>query len=223
MKASLRILLALALVAFVASCASTKFSEQSSMRTDEITAFGEIVLNSEVALDDLTNLGLVEMKRTVTYTLEMNGDYTIEMGDYSFSYTALDGSTVETGTRVVGNLNYSALVGTASSLVSGAVDTGLLGGVLGGMLGSGAAEPASTSAANLGPRQIALDAVNYDMLQAAAKKGGMALLLPEYSWEIEEKLTGTDTAGLLFLPPSRVYETKELLYTVTARAVVVSF
>lgn len=224
-RLALQMLVIVAIIAFAASCATTPFSEKTSTRDGEITAFGEIVLDSEVALEDLENLGAVEVSRTVTYTLQQNGDYVIEMDDYTYSYTALDMATEISGTRVVGNLNYSTMAGggeLAIPMAGGAA--GLLGGLLGGAApAAGGTETSAASVAAMGPRQIAMDAVNYDLIQAAAAKGAMALLLPEYSWEIEEELTGTDTAGFLFLPPSRVYETKNMTYTVTARAVAVAF
>lgn len=219
-KLVLQVLVVLAIIAFATSCASTPFSEKTSTRDGEITAFGEIVLDSEVALEDLTNLGAIEATRTVTYTLQQTGDYIIEMDDYTYAYTAATMSYEITGTRVIGNLNY-ATSAAAGDLGLPASSAGLLGGLLGAAPAGG--ETSAASVATMGPRQIAMDAVNYDLIQAGATKGAMALLLPEYSWEIEEEQTGTDTAGFLFMPPSRVYETRSRTYTVTARAVAVAF
>jgi hypothetical protein len=203
----------------IMGCA-TNFTERSSTLDGEITAFGSVVLDNVVKLSDLDNLGLVEVQRTVRYTLQNNGDYTIEMDGYSFSYTRSSNQSVEQGTRVIGLLNYSSFGGFEAEAASG----GFLSGVFGGRSSSA---PAATNqvprAVQTTPRQFAIDAVNFDLLTRAAELGGMALLLPEYSWAIEEETTGRDNAGFLFIAPSRVYETRTTVYTLTGRATVVSF
>lgn len=207
-------------VALVSTMAcATNFTERTSTVDGEITAFGSVVLDNVVNISDLENLGLVEVQRTVTYTLQSNGDYTIEMDGYTFNYTRNTNESVEQGTRVVGLLNYSSFSGFD-------VEEGS-GGFLSGIFGGGSSAPSATTevarAAQTSPRQFAIDAVNFDLLNRAAELGGMALLLPEYSWAIEEETTGRDNAGFLFIAPSRVYDTRTTVYTLTGRATVVSF
>ncbi|MDC7226023.1 MAG: hypothetical protein PQJ61_04580 [Spirochaetales bacterium] len=217
MKNALKILVGIALVSMLFSCASTDFSEKTSLRDNEMTAFENISLGS-ISMDDVEIVGNVEAVRTVTYVLQMNGDYVIEMDDYKYSYTALDGTTEVTGTRVVGNLKGSS-VGGADLFMPAS------GGLLSGLFGAVSVDSDATAASvsKMDPKDIALEAVNYDLMKKAAAKGGVALLLPDYSWEIEEELNGTETEAFLFLPASKVYETKNLTYTVTARAAAVSF
>lgn len=219
----LRIAAAIAITLFIASCVS--FEEQSSSLDDEITAFGEVYLEGRLTLDMLQNLGQVTATRTVTYTLEQNGDFTVEMGDYTFTYNAAENESVETGTRVIGHLKFTEAPKPAAPAGIGG-DGGLLGGLNPlAAFGSddGGQEPKeSAGAAARGPRGIALDAVNYDLLQEAAAAGGIALLLPEYSWSVEETISGTDM-NLPLLGPSRTIQTRQVVYTVTARAAAVSF
>lgn len=212
--------LAVIVVALVSTMAcATNFTERSSTLDGEITAFGSVVLDNVVKLSDLDNLGLVEVQRTVRYTLQNNGDYTIEMDGYSFSYTRSNNQSVEQGTRVIGLLNYSSFGGFEAEAASG----GFLSGVFGGRSSAPAPTTQVPRAALTTPRQFAIDAVNFDLLTRAAELGGMALLLPEYSWAIEEETTGRDNAGFLFIAPSRVYDTRTTVYTLTGRATVVSF
>lgn len=217
-----KVVAAIAIVSMVASCVS--FEEQSSSQDSEMTAFGEVYLNGEVTIEDLEQVGPVEATRTVTYNLAQNGDYTVEMDGYTFSYTAAENESAETGTRVVGNLNYTEAPVAETNGGLASAGAGLIQGLnpFAGGSDSAQEEESSEGAAQRGARGIALDAVNYDLLNAAAEAGGRALLLPEYSWEVEETTTGTDT-NLPFLPPSRTYETREVVYTVTARATAVAF
>lgn len=222
MNVIVKVIAAVAIVSLAASCVS--FEEQTNSRDDEMTAFGEVYLNGELGIEDLEQVGVVEATRTVTYNLSANGDFTVEMGDYTFTYTAASNESSETGTRVVGNLNFTeAPVAEAGGLAAGA--GGFIEGLnpfASGESGAPGEEDNSEGPAERGPRGIALDAVNYDLLQAAAEAGGMALLLPEYSWEREETVTGTDM-NFPFMAPSRTISTRQVVYTVTARATAVSF
>lgn len=195
------------------SCATTEFAEKNSMQKNEMTTFGNISLNGEVKLEDLNRLGKVEVTKTITYTLQENGDYTYEMDGYKYTYTALTMKGELEGTRVIGNLKQAEVVTPAA----GGGD--LLGALLGTVSVEGDESAAPTTR---GPKDILLDAVNYELMEAASKKGGVALLMPEYSWIINEDQTGITTAGFFIIPSSRAYKTKTLEYTVTARATAVA-
>ena len=209
------------LVIITNSCASAPFSETTSLQDNEMTTFQDIALVGTLEMEDLKKLGTVEATRTIIYILEANGDYTIEMGDYNYSYVNLSGASEVNGTRVVGKFKTTV---APIGVDSGAIPSGLISGLLGGIMGEGPSQSSqSTLVSKMDPKTIALEAVNYDLMTAAAKKGGVALLLPEYAWEIKEEKTGTATEAFLFLAASKVYSTKSLTYTVTARATAVSF
>ncbi len=205
------------LVIMASSCASSAFSEKSSIMNNEMTTFQNVNLDSTIKLEELKRLGQITAQRTITYTLQPNGDYVMEMGDFKYSYTALSTKVDIEGVRVIGNLKSASVAGPAA-IGGGSMDLFSM------LLPSGpAAAPEAPSVATIGPKSVALDAVNFDLMKAAAAKGGVALLMPEYSWEIEEDQTGTKTDGFLILPPTKTYSTKVLKYTVTARATAVAF
>ena len=216
MKNALKILVGIALIAMLFSCST--FTEKTSSETAEMTSFDKIALDY-VPMSDLKILGNVEASRTLVYTLQKNGDFTIEMGDYLYVYTADTDSFEQTGTRYTGTLKSAPLITSAGSAnimnVSGGTD--IFSMLLGGMAPSESAAPATISV-----RDVALDAVTYDLLKAAGKKGGVALLLPEYTWETTTEVTGTKM-NLLGLYKSTTPETKVTTYTVTAKAAAVNF
>ena len=215
MKNAFKILMGIALVAMLFSCST--FTEKFSKKTSEMTSFEDVVLD-KVSLNDMKILGNVEASRTLTYVLQENGDFTVEMDDYKYVYTAADDSFVQTGTRYSGSLK-------AASVVTESAGNDLMvvnGGDFFSMLfGAGGAASSADVPASLSVRDVVVEAVTYDLLQAASAKGGVALLLPDYTWEIEEENSGTNSM-LPFLP-SKTYTTKTTTYTVTARAAAVNF
>lgn len=218
-KKNLLIIVSVVLAIFMSSCST--FSEKSSIRKNEMLTFDDVSFDGVVAVEDLKNLGKVEAVRTVTYILQMNGDYTIEMGDFKYTYTKVTGEAVIEGTRVIGNLKVAQTASAEGAM--GGISSSLIpdfSGLLGGLLGS--EEQTQSEPVSMSPKTIALEAANYDLMAAAAAKGATSLLVPEYSWAIEEEQTGS-TMKLFFLPPSKTYETQTLVYTVTARATAVSF
>lgn len=214
----LQLVVTAVLVMAVVSCAS--FEEKSSTRDGEIVVFDEVAFDGVVSLEDLENLGQVEVTRNMTYELKENGDWTVTMDNYSYTYSAAEGEGTETGTRVVGKLKAAEMVASEEGAAAG----GGLGGLsLGGLISapdSGGAE--EESAKSLGPKDFAVDAINYDLLQAASEKGAMAILLPEYSWETERTKTGT-IMNMPFMGPSETVTSDVIEYTVTARGTAVSF
>ena len=221
------LLVAVVLMA-VASCAT--FEEQRSTQDTELTAFDNVYLNGEVTVGDLNNMGVVTASRSMTYTLQANGDWVVEMGNYTYSYNALEDEGTEEGTRVVGNLNFAGggAVRRGAAVAGGAAAGGdsfggLFGSLFAGLLPTESSDDDSETSSSIpAPRQIALDAVNYDLLQAASNMGAMAVLMPTYSWDRDETITGEEMA-IPLLGPSRSIFTRTIEYTVTARAIAVSF
>lgn len=220
-KKNVLIIASVALALFMSSC--TTFSEKASVQDNEMLTFDNVSFDGVVKVEDLKNLGKVEAKRTVTYNKLENGDVNIVMGDYTYNYIMLTGETEVVGTRVIGKLNLAQAPAVAA--VTGSVPgvTDMLGGLLGGLFGAAeTSNKVEQENRSMNPKTIALEAVNYDLMAAATAKGGTSLLVPEYSWEIDEEQTGT-IMKLLFMAPSKTYETQTIVYTVTARATVVTF
>lgn len=227
MKKTMVLIASIALVLVMSSCTSTPFSQKTSNLDDQMLSIEDVSFNLVYKTEDLKSLGTIEATRTVTQIVQNNGDYVTEMGDFKYIYTeGTDSVPPETeieGTRVIGNLKTAASssMGSAPALAIPGFD---IGAIFGDMMGSASDTPAPPTASSTknDPRSIAMDAVNYDLIQLAAKKGGESLLRPEYSWSIESEVAGTDDVMFFFLS-SRTYNTQIYKYTVTARATVVTF
>ncbi len=223
MKNFLKIFVAVGIVALMASCAS--FDETTKTKNTEMMSFQDVSL-AAIKVSEMTNLGAVEVSRTVTLTRQkgMNpfkqGDFSIEMDDWSYTYDAvMDEETIE-GTRVVGKMKV-AQVGEEGS-GAGMATLGFAAGLaaMNPMASSGDDDGSSA----LDARQIAKEAVTYDLLEAVGQKGGMAVMLPQFTWEVSRNKVGNDIPS--FFPPLLQYEmvnTQTITYTVTARGTAVSF
>ncbi|MDC7126567.1 MAG: hypothetical protein PQJ46_13430 [Spirochaetales bacterium] len=215
MNKNLRIIFAgLAVLVMLFSCST--FTENSSSMESEMTSFDKVAIDP-INVDNMKILGNATATRTITYELDASGDWTATMGDFTCTYSAEDGSTTLDGKRVIGKLE-SAVTQSGDNLMMPG-NTGFFSGFKIG----GDAEEAAPSITAITPKQIVTDAVNYDLIQAVTAKGGSAMLLPDYTWEIEEEVSGSSFNGFLFIPASKTYQKRVLKYTVTAKAVAVTF
>ncbi len=215
MKNALKIVVGIALIAMLFSCST--FTETTSKKTAEMSSFEDVVLD-KISMSDLKKLGTVKASRTLTYVLQENGDFTVEMDDYSYVYTKKDDSFVQTGTRYSGALKAAPIVtagGSSDMVVVGGAD------FLGSLFGAMGAADAPAAPSSISVKDVAFEAVTYDLVQAATAKGGVALLLPEYTWEINEEVTGSRITLPFYA--STTYKTKTTTYIVTATAAAVSF
>lgn len=196
-KAPLACLAVLAL--FSVSCSTVSYSQRhldSSVKSIEAITFDD-----KITLDNIKVLGSLKATATVRYTVKPN--YELIEGD-GFKLETVQGKLMpEKGsTFKAGSL---VRVNTVSDY-SAPNSKGAWGGLFGG-----APKPASAS---LNPRDLVMQAANYDLILSCSELGGDAVWMPNYVWQIEGD--AMDTRNPVFTQTSG---TTTYTVTVTAKAV----